>query len=83
MIGELPVWHNQASCVDVDPECFWPEPGEFPSGALAVCNGSDLQPVCPVRGECLEWALVNREHEGVWGGTTPNERRMLRQRRAS
>ncbi|HLI01379.1 MAG TPA: WhiB family transcriptional regulator [Acidimicrobiales bacterium] len=33
---------------------------------------------------CLEWALSNRERDGVWGGATERERRrIIRQRRRS
>jgi WhiB family redox-sensing transcriptional regulator len=33
---------------------------------------------------CLEYALANRERDGVWGGATERERRrMIRQRRRS
>ena len=43
--------------------------------AKAVCGG------CPVRVRCLEWALEAGEAEGVWGGTTPAERAVIRQQR--
>jgi WhiB family redox-sensing transcriptional regulator len=36
--------------------------------ALAVCGE------CPVRSECLNWALNNLETEGIWGGLLPSER---------
>jgi WhiB family redox-sensing transcriptional regulator len=37
-----------------------------------------------VREPCLEYALANREHDGVWGGASERERRrMIRQRRKS
>jgi WhiB family redox-sensing transcriptional regulator len=32
---------------------------------------------CPVRGECLDYALRVREPLGVWGGLTESERRKL------
>jgi hypothetical protein len=32
---------------------------------------------CPVRAECLDFAIGMREREGIWGGTTGNERRSL------
>lgn len=38
--------------------------------AKRVCAG------CPVRLECLEWAIQRRE-VGVWGGTTEDERRLM------
>ena len=38
--------------------------------------------VCPVRVDCLEYALANRLDYGVWGGTSERERqRILRERR--
>lgn len=39
--------------------------------ALAYCN------ICPVRIECLDWALRNKER-GTWGGTSEYQRRQLR-----
>jgi WhiB family redox-sensing transcriptional regulator len=39
--------------------------------AKAVCAA------CPVKEQCLEYALTNREY-GVWGGTTEAERRRIR-----
>lgn len=35
---------------------------------------------CPVKDQCLEHALVYEEH-GIWGGTTPRERKKLRKER--
>ena len=35
---------------------------------------------CPVQAVCLEYALDAREPFGVWGGTTPGERRRMLRR---
>jgi hypothetical protein len=35
---------------------------------------------CPVRAQCLEEGM--KEVRGIWGGTTPEERRMLRAKQA-
>ncbi len=32
---------------------------------------------CPVRAECLDYALQIREPHGIWGGLTEAERRVL------
>lgn len=32
---------------------------------------------CPVIEQCLDEALANKEKEGIWGGTTENERKRL------
>lgn len=34
--------------------------------------------MCPVNKICLEYALVAGEPEGVWGGLTPHERKLMR-----
>jgi WhiB family redox-sensing transcriptional regulator len=33
---------------------------------------------CEVRGECLAFALATRQLHGIWGGTSPEERTVLR-----
>jgi WhiB family transcriptional regulator, redox-sensing transcriptional regulator len=73
-------WRKRAACQGVDVETFYPatEDEEDAAAAKAICSG------CPVRQPCLEHALVHREREGVWGGTTERERRrIVRQRRKS
>ena len=39
--------------------------------AKAVCAQ------CPVKQQCLEHALEFDERHGIWGGTTPTERRVM------
>ncbi|MDQ1012859.1 hypothetical protein QFZ82_007344 [Streptomyces sp. V4I23] len=36
---------------------------------------------CPVREQCLKWALENNQESGVWGGLNEDERRSLKRRR--
>jgi WhiB family redox-sensing transcriptional regulator len=74
-------WRKDALCRGVDTNLFFPagELGEEPvlhaETAKAVCFR------CPVREECLEYALVTDQPFGVWGGTTEAERRSIRRRR--
>ena len=71
-------WRQHAACRGVDPDVFYPVSEEDAEDAKAICH------TCPVREPCLEYALANRERDGVWGGTTERERRrMIRQRRKS
>lgn len=35
---------------------------------------------CPVRDECLQYAMDNVEDSGIWGGFSSRERRILRRR---
>lgn len=67
-------WRERAKCLGVSPELFYAERGEkdaFAAGR-AVCAA------CPVREECLQFALVNNERFGMWGGKSPRERQQLR-----
>ena len=80
------LWQLKAACRGPQASVFFP-PSHFErkdekemreAGAKAICA------TCSVREPCLEYALTNREHDGVWGGATEKERRrMIRQRRKS
>ena len=69
-------WRSKAACQGLDPAVFYPASDEEADEAKAICA------TCPVRETCLEYALANRERDGVWGGATERERRrIVRQRR--
>jgi WhiB family redox-sensing transcriptional regulator len=65
-------WHDAAACAGLDGELFFPERGTDTTAVRAVCAS------CPVRWECLEHALANREDHGIWGGLTGPERQRIR-----
>lgn len=65
-------WVARAVCSSVDPELFFPNRGESPVEAKAVCRS------CPVRRECLEFALETNQTYGIWGGTSDQERRRIK-----
>jgi WhiB family transcriptional regulator, redox-sensing transcriptional regulator len=73
-------WRLDAACAEVDPELFFPEPGQVPQAAAAkqVCAG------CAVRGPCLEAAVhgpqARDDHTGIFAGTTARDRGRLRGR---
>ena len=72
------VWRSKGACQGLDAEIFYPDNDEYADVAKAICEE------CQVRIACLNHALDNREHQGVWGGATAKERRrLLRQRRRS
>jgi WhiB family redox-sensing transcriptional regulator len=72
-----PAFVEEAVCGQADPEAFFPERGQSAKDAKQVCLA------CPVRVDCLTWALDNAEHHGVWGGLTEKERLRLRRRRTA
>lgn len=73
-------WRDDAACLSVDPELFFPNMEHRVGGrrqltresqdAIAICNG------CSVQGDCLKWALEHGE-VGIWGGTTTDKRRQI------
>ena len=65
-------WADKAKCLVAEPETFFPEKGGSTREAKRICTG------CPVKAECLEYALDNDERFGIWGGLSERERRKLR-----
>jgi WhiB family redox-sensing transcriptional regulator len=69
-------WRSLGACRGLDPAIFYPDDDDEGLDAKMVCNE------CGVRAACLEYALMQREKAGVWGGATERERRrIIRQRR--
>jgi WhiB family transcriptional regulator, redox-sensing transcriptional regulator len=70
---------SRAACSTADPELFFPISSAGPairhvSMAKAICAR------CEIQQECLRYALDAGPVQGVWGGMTERERRVLRQR---
>ena len=65
-------WRARSACIGMDPDCFFPRQGEPAAAAIAVC----MQ--CPVRIECLAWAVCRGEKTGIWGGAAERTRRCVR-----
>lgn len=65
-------WAPYALCAQTDPEAYFPEKGGSTREAKQVCRA------CPVRPNCLEWALIHDVRFGVWGGLSERERRKLK-----
>lgn len=70
-------WQSEALCAETGPESFFPDKGESTRDAKRVCGA------CNVRAECLEYALLNDERFGIWGGASERERRTIRRERAA
>ncbi len=69
-------WREEAACSGSDNSFFFPH-GEDDA---AVAPAKAICAVCPVRDECLQYALATNQTEGVWGGLSGPERRRLRRR---
>lgn len=68
------MWKSVGLCAQTDPELFFPE--KYSSAATNMAKRICWN--CPVRDACREHALTTTEPHGIWGGTTPYERRKIR-----
>ena len=70
-------WHENVACRDADPDLFFPI-GTTGAALRQVEEAKRICRVCPVQVQCLDWALENGVTDGLWGGATPEERRVIR-----
>lgn len=68
-VVEPDAWTDLARCRGMDPDLFFGRNLHEARGALRVCDR------CDVRQQCLEYAVANDIHIGVWGGLTERQRR--------
>lgn len=79
-LGErLPSWQAEAACSGMPTDDFFPvgstEPAlEQIAAAKAICA------TCPVRAQCLDYALDTGQQYGIWGGLSEDELRAERRR---
>jgi WhiB family redox-sensing transcriptional regulator len=76
-------WPDRAACVGMDVQLFFAPDGEREqereirqARAAAICAR------CPVRQQCLDYALRNSIRHGIWGGLTREGRARERRRQA-
>jgi len=62
-------WMSWAICPETDPTLF-----DSTNNTGAIRKAKRICANCPVRDECLEWA-IERDERGIWGGLTEPERR--------
>ena len=74
----MDAWQDRARCRSVSPGFFFGETAKDAEVAKEFCLG------CPVMGACASYALDHRIEHGVWGATSPRDRRkILKARRAA
>jgi WhiB family transcriptional regulator, redox-sensing transcriptional regulator len=73
-------WWARAACASADPELFFPISYSGPA-LRQVARAKAICARCPIQQECLRYALDAGSVQGVWGGMTEDERRLLLQRR--
>ena len=75
-------WRELAACATSDSELFFPIGSSGPA-LTQVEQARQVCATCPVRTDCLDWALRAGVEHGVWGGLSEEERRALRRTRSS
>lgn len=79
-IAARPRWERTPACVTADPRVFFPEDGD----GRPVEDGPEAEPArricaqCPLRHQCLEYALSAGMPAGIWGGLSTGERERIR-----
>jgi WhiB family transcriptional regulator, redox-sensing transcriptional regulator len=61
----VPCWRDRAACRDVvtaDYDPFFADTTELQLEAIAICT------TCPVRDDCLTFAVRTGQQYGIWGG---------------
>lgn len=75
-------WRYKAACKDEDTNTFYPprhrsEYKRTADRAKSFCFGGKNSTPCPVRSECLWFAVDTHEPHGIWGGLSHRERNAL------
>jgi len=67
-------WMRFGACVGMPTDEFYPERGAMDQveQARAVCAD------CPVKWQCLDYAIAMTDRNGIWGGKSERERRAIR-----
>ncbi|HTX27990.1 MAG TPA: WhiB family transcriptional regulator [Streptosporangiaceae bacterium] len=73
-------WRSAAACLGADPDLFFPVSTTGPA-EKQIARAKMICTKCPVRLECLEFALAHDQFYGIWGGATPEDRQRARRRK--
>ncbi len=76
-------WRELASCKGIDTNIFVPKDRGAGTGRNVYAKARKFCDSCPVKNECLMFALESKMEFGMFGGTTPRERRSIKKFRLS
>jgi hypothetical protein len=65
-------WRELALCLGHDPDLWFPQESDGGANAVRICSA------CPVRLDCLGWAIAHNERNGIWGGMSARKRQTMR-----
>jgi len=69
-------WRDAGNCRDSDPNLFYPM-GKGRAAREQAEVAKVLCRTCPSQEPCLAFALATGQALGVWGGTSPEDRRLM------
>lgn len=72
---------SSALCAEIDPDLWFPqaiEQGLRKSSYEAANYAKSVCARCPLAFPCLITAIRNKEEHGIWGGSTPRERKNIK-----
>lgn len=70
-------WRKLSACSGTTTDTFFPTKDNHSACSFQIAMSRLTCAVCPVRRECLIFALENTEQFGIWGGVVARERRKL------
>ena len=65
------MWIDKVACKPEQMDLFFSELKSKVAKAKAICD------TCPVKAQCLEFALSDEIEFGIFGGVTPSERKAM------
>jgi len=74
-------WQDRAACRGMDVLFFDPDDEPSPEREIREAKAKVVCQLCPVRLQCLDYALRNSIRHGIWGGLNEQERARERRRR--
>ncbi|MEP7025080.1 MAG: WhiB family transcriptional regulator [Actinomycetota bacterium] len=72
-------WWSQAACQSEDTDLFFPI-SALAASAHSIARAKAICRRCSVQPQCMAHAMEAGQLQGIWGGTTEQERRQLRSR---
>ena len=69
-------WRLAAACRSADPDPFFPVSSTGRS-LEQVTQANRICARCPIRPECLAFALRTHQSHGIWGGLSEQERNLI------